>query len=118
MQSGNMRGTTRLAREDRFHSRGTALQQCAREARVLEDNSRVFLEYLKTTREFYLSTRRQHTLFCKLWHDRYRTYNEQTNCFLLVYRRLLTNRLHDKAAELCLANSRNNRVTILIPFGK
>ena len=69
MQSGNTRGTTRLAREDRFHSRGTALQQCARKARVLEDNSRVFLEYSKTTREFYSSTRRQHALFCKLWRD-------------------------------------------------
>ena len=31
-------------------------------------------------------------------------YNEWTNC-LCVYRRLLTNRLHGKAAELCLANS-------------
>ena len=31
-------------------------------------------------------------------------YNEQTNR-LRVYRRLLTNRLHGKAAELCLANS-------------
>ena len=74
MQSGNTRGTIRLAREDRFHSRGTALQQCAKEARVLEDNSRVFLEYSKTTREFYSSTRRQHALFCKLWRDRYRTF--------------------------------------------
>ena len=41
VQSGNTRGTTILAREDRFHSRGTTLQQCAREARVLEDNLRV-----------------------------------------------------------------------------
>ena len=32
------------------------------------------------------------------------SYNEQTN-HLHVYRRLLTNRLHGKAAELCLANS-------------
>ena len=32
------------------------------------------------------------------------SYNEQTNR-LLVYSRLLTNRLHGKAAELCLANS-------------
>ena len=32
------------------------------------------------------------------------SYNEQANR-LHVYRRLLTNRLHDKAAELCLANS-------------
>ena len=32
------------------------------------------------------------------------SYNEQTN-HLRVYRRLLTNRLHGKAAELCLANS-------------
>ena len=31
-------------------------------------------------------------------------YNEWTNC-LYVYRHLLTNRLHGKAAELCLANS-------------
>ena len=38
------------------------------------------------------------------------SYNEQTNR-LRVYRHLLTNRLHGKAAELCLANSRNNRVT-------
>ena len=30
---------------------------------------------------------------------------------LRVYRRLLTNRLHDKAAELYLANSGNNRLT-------
>ena len=74
MQSGDTRGTTRLAREDQFHSRGTALKQCAREAQVLEDNSRVFLEYSKTTREFYSSTRRQHALFCKLWRDRYRTW--------------------------------------------
>ena len=66
MQSGNTRGTTRLAREDRFHSRGTALQQCAREARVLEDNSRVFLEYSKTTREFSLSTRRQIASFTRV----------------------------------------------------
>ena len=27
------------------------------------------------------------------------------NKFIVVYRRLLTNRLHGKAAELCLANS-------------
>ena len=32
------------------------------------------------------------------------SYNERTN-HLRVYRRLLTNRLHGKAAELCLANS-------------
>ena len=32
------------------------------------------------------------------------SYNELTN-YLHVYRRLLTNCLHDKAAELCLANS-------------
>ena len=32
------------------------------------------------------------------------SYNEQAN-HLHVYRRLLTNDLHDKAAELCLANS-------------
>ena len=32
------------------------------------------------------------------------SYNEWTNC-LHVYRHLLTNRLHGKAAELCLANS-------------
>ena len=37
------------------------------------------------------------------------SYNEQKN-HLRVHRRLLTNRLHGKAAELCLANSRNNRV--------
>ena len=35
---------------------------------------------------------------------------ERTNR-LHVYRCLLTNRLHGKAAELCLANSRNNSVT-------
>ena len=66
VQSGNTHGTTILARENRFHSRGPTLQQCAREARVLEDNSRVLLEYSKTTREFNSSTRRQHALFCKL----------------------------------------------------
>ena len=49
MQLGNMSGTTRLARKDWFHSRGTTLQQCAREARVLEDNSRVLFEYSKAT---------------------------------------------------------------------
>ena len=38
------------------------------------------------------------------------SYNEQTNR-LHIYRCLLTNRLHGKAAELCLANSKNNRVT-------
>ena len=32
------------------------------------------------------------------------SYNERTNR-LRVYRRLLTNHLHGKAAELCLANS-------------
>ena len=32
------------------------------------------------------------------------SYNERTNR-LCVYRHLLTNRLHGKAAELCLANS-------------
>ena len=32
------------------------------------------------------------------------SYNEQTNC-LRVYRRLLKNCLHGKAAELCVANS-------------
>ena len=32
------------------------------------------------------------------------SYNERTNC-LRVDRHLLTNRLHGKAAELCLANS-------------
>ena len=32
------------------------------------------------------------------------SYNEWMNC-LCVYRRLFTNRLHGKAAELCLANS-------------
>ena len=32
------------------------------------------------------------------------SYNKRTNR-LRVYRRLLTNRLHGKAAELCLANS-------------
>ena len=32
------------------------------------------------------------------------SYNERTNR-LHVYRHLLTNRLHGKAAELCLANS-------------
>ena len=37
-------------------------------------------------------------------------YNEQTN-LLHVYRCLLTNRLHGKAAELYLANRGNNRVT-------
>ena len=37
-------------------------------------------------------------------------YNEQTN-LLHVYKCLLTNRLHDKAAELCLADSLNNSVT-------
>ena len=30
---------------------------------------------------------------------------------ICVYRHLFTNHLHGKAAELCLANSRNNRVT-------
>ena len=38
------------------------------------------------------------------------SYNKQTN-LLCVYRRLLTNRLHGKAAEPCLANSCNNSVT-------
>ena len=38
------------------------------------------------------------------------SYNEQTNR-LRVYRPLLINRLHGKAAELCLANSLNNSVT-------
>ena len=38
------------------------------------------------------------------------SYNERTNC-LRVYRRLLKNCLHGKAAQLCLANSGNNRVT-------
>ena len=38
------------------------------------------------------------------------SYSEQTNR-LPVYRCLLTNRLHGKAAELCLVNSWNNRVT-------
>ena len=38
------------------------------------------------------------------------SYNERTN-LLSVYRCFLTNRLHNKAAELCLANSGNNRVT-------
>ena len=32
------------------------------------------------------------------------SYNERTNC-LCVYRRWLTNHLHGKATELCLANS-------------
>ena len=32
------------------------------------------------------------------------SFNERRNC-LRVYRCLLTNRLHGKAAELCLANS-------------
>ena len=32
------------------------------------------------------------------------SYNERTN-WSHVYKRLLTNRLHGKAAELCLANS-------------
>ena len=32
-------------------------------------------------------------------------FNEQTNCLVIVYKCLLTNRLHGKAAELCLANS-------------
>ena len=31
-------------------------------------------------------------------------FNEQTNC-LRIYKRLLTNPLHGKAAELCLTNS-------------
>ena len=34
------------------------------------------------------------------------------NCFLSVYRHLLTSHLHSKAAELCLANSSNISVTI------
>ena len=38
------------------------------------------------------------------------SYNEQIDR-LHIYRRLLTNHLHGKAAELCLANRRNNRVT-------
>ena len=38
------------------------------------------------------------------------SYNEWKNP-LHVYRRLLTNPLHGKAAELCLANNRNNSVT-------
>ena len=38
------------------------------------------------------------------------SYNKRTNR-LHVYRHLLTNCLHGKAAELHLANSRNNRVT-------
>ena len=50
MQSGSTRGMTILAHKDQFHSRGTTLQQCAREARVLEDNSQVLFEYSKTTR--------------------------------------------------------------------
>ena len=37
------------------------------------------------------------------------SYNEWTNC-LCVYRRLLANCFHEKAAELCLANSWKNRV--------
>ena len=44
---------TRAAREDllaRISFTREALQQCAREARVLEDNSRVLLEYSKATR--------------------------------------------------------------------
>ena len=42
-----------------------------------------------------------------VWVWCYSSYNERTNR-LRVYRRLLTNRLLGKAAELCLANSRNN----------
>ena len=76
MQSGNTRGTRRLARKDWFHSRGTALLQCVREAQVLEDNSRVLLKYSKTTREFYSSTQRKHAIFCELWRDRYRRFYE------------------------------------------
>ena len=38
------------------------------------------------------------------------SYNKWTNR-LRVYRCLLTNHLHDKAAELCLANSWNNSIT-------
>ena len=49
VQSGNTRSMTRLARKDWFHLQGTALQQCAREARVLEDNSRVLFKYSKAT---------------------------------------------------------------------
>ena len=62
VQSCNICGTTRHACEDQLHLRGTALPQCAREGK---------LEYSKITHEFYLSTRRQHTLFCKLWCERY-----------------------------------------------
>ena len=32
-------------------------------------------------------------------------FNEQMNYLATVYKCLLTNRLHGKAAELCLANS-------------
>ena len=49
MQSGNTRGTTRLACKDQFHLQGTALQQCVREAQVLEDNLRVLFKYSKAT---------------------------------------------------------------------
>ena len=38
------------------------------------------------------------------------SYNERTHR-LRVYRRLLANHLHGKAAELCLANSWNNSIT-------
>ena len=40
-------------------------------------------------------------------------YNCKANDLGVVWcsRRLLTNRLHGKAAELCLANSGNNRIT-------
>ena len=38
------------------------------------------------------------------------SYNDRTYRFIRCFRCLLTNRLHGKAAELCLANSGNNRV--------
>ena len=43
------------------------------------------------------------------------SYNEQTKP-LCVYRRLLTNHLHGKAAELCLANSWAHVHSIFIAF--
>ena len=65
-----------------------------------------FVLALKLNSENYFIIVKLAIILGVVWYS----YYERMNC-LCVYRRLLTNRLHGKATELCLANSLNNSVT-------
>ena len=77
---------------NRLH--GKAAELCLANRRNSSVTTTKYIEYINSIHRVLLFLLCVYSYF----------YNERTNC-LRVYKHLLTDHLHDKAAELCLAKS-------------